>query len=528
MSKVHILVIDDEPSVRQMCVRTLCSRGYRVTETNSGAEAIAYLQDQTCDLLLTDLKMPGMGGLEVCRAVRRFDPELPIVIMTGYGTMESAIEALQVGASEFILKPFRPDELVIPIKHALDKRRLERENARLRALIPLVDLSRVFMSSVDLAVIPKHVVRIAQHETGADNASLMLLTEDGDLAIQAAEGLADEIVAHTRQPADSGIAGYAIAHREPVILQGDAGDDPRFSGHNAREIASAICQPLLYKDQVLGVLNVSRVTEGRPFTRADADLLAVLGSQAAVALENARLFGEIQRAYARLSELDHLKSEFINIASHELRAPLAVLLAYAGLLESQATGEMRDHLDQVLDSAMQLKSTIDEMVSLQRIDTGEAQVRLAEVDLTSVITRVVAEHKPSASRKGLTLVMMVAEDLPCVRADDQVVALVLASLVSNAIKFTPKGGRIELLAAQDGDRVTVAVRDNGVGIAAENLERIFDRFYQVEASLRREHGGIGLGLAIAREMADLSDGRISVESQIGEGSTFYLSLRKAE
>jgi signal transduction histidine kinase/DNA-binding response OmpR family regulator len=524
MTTPRVLVTDDDQAVRAMCGRALRRQGYQVDEAATGEAALASVGTGDYDLLLTDLRMPGMGGLAACQEIRRRDPDLPIVIMTGYGTIESAIEALEIGVSEFLLKPFRPDELVAAVARALTKTRLERENARLKALIPIFDLSRVFMSSVDLQEIPRHVARLARRETGADQASVMLLTGDGHLAIWAAEGLADEVVQQTRQRADEGIAGYAIAQREPVVLHGSLEGDSRFTSHNSQPVGSAICLPLLHKDRVLGVLNVSRSGAEAPFTRGDVDLLSILGSQAAVAIENARLFADRERAYARLSELDHLKSEFINIASHELRAPLAVLLAYATLLEAQATGQMRDHLNQVVESAMRLKSVIDEMVSLQRIDTGQAQVTLAPVDLAPVLRRVAGEHAALAASKQLALSLSLPDDLPLVSADEQVVGLIVGNLVSNAVKFTPEGGAVTVEACQEGGRVLVTVRDTGVGIAAENLERIFERFYQVEESLSREHGGIGLGLAIARAMAELVDGSIHVESELGKGSAFHLSL----
>jgi len=521
----HLLLAEDDVAVRAMCVRALRRAGFEVTETASGEEAIEQLRHQGFDLLLTDLKMPGMGGLATCRAVRERDDELPIVVMTGYGSMESAIEALKIGVSEFILKPFRPDELVNAVQRSLEKGWLKRENARLNALIPLFDLSRAFMSSVDLSAIPAQVIRIARQETQADRASLMLLTAEGDLIIQAADGLDADIVHHTRQPADYGVAGHVLAQREPAVLHGSLRDDPRFGDRVHSDVGSAICLRLLHQDRALGVLNVSREDAGRPFTRADVELLSLLASQAAVALENARLFNERERAYERLAELDTLKSEFINIASDELRAPLAVMLAYASLLEQQATDDMRDLLEQVVDSANQLKSIIDEMVSLRRIDRGDTQVQLDTVDLNEVVPLVVDEHRPIFQAKGINLQVSPSADLAATRADPQVLRLILNSLLSNAHKYTPQGGSVSVEMTQSNGMLTIAVHDTGVGIPPEEQERIFDRFYQVEHSFSREHGGMGLGLAIAQDMAELIDGRIRVESAVDQGSTFSLDLR---
>lgn len=527
MPDARILVADDDESVLTMCVHALERAGHEVVGVESGPEALSRARAQPFDLFVTDLRMPRMTGLEACRALYDLDPDMDMIIMTAFGSMEAAIEALEMEVSEFLLKPFRPSELCAAVERTLAKRQRERENARLRTLIPLLDLSQAFMHSAELTEIPKQVVRIAKEETGASSASVMLL--DGDiLTIHAAEGLPPDVVAETRQRADEGIAGYAIIHREPLVLDGDLKDDPRFRPQEgARQIETAVSLPLIHKNEVLGVLNVSKAEEGSTFTEANVEFLSVLASQAAAAIDNARLFREIQEAYERLEELDRLKSEFISIASHELRAPLTVLLAYATLLEDQAPGSMREHLDQVVDSAVQLKSIIDDMISLQRIDTGEAQMALTDVDVRAALGRALEELEPLANSKEQVIEMSYGSQAT-VRADEQMLVLVLRNLFSNAIKFTPEGGTISLSMEEREKEVIVALSDTGVGIPEDELERIFERFYQVEDALRREHGGIGLGLAIAREMVELMDGRIWAESEAGAGSTFYLALPRGD
>ncbi len=525
MPDTRILVADDDEAVLAMCVHTLERAGYEVVGVKSGSEALSRTRAQPFDLFVTDLKMPRMTGLEACRAIRDLDPDMEMVIMTAFGSMEAAIEALEIGVSEFVLKPFHPHELSAAAECALAKRRRKRENARLRTLVPLLDLSRAFMHSVDLTDIPNRVVRMAKEETQASSASVMLL--DGDvLTIHAAEGLPPEVVAETRQRADEGIAGYAITHREPLVLDGDLEDDARFRCQGGkRQIETAVSLPLIHKNEVLGVLNVSKTEPEATFTEANVEFLSVLASQAAAAIDNARLFREIQDAYERLEELDRLKSEFISIASHELRAPLTVLLAYTTLLEDQAPGSMRESLDRVVGSAVQLKSIIDDMISLQRIDTGEAQMNLTNVDVRSALHRALDDLKPLAKGKE-QVVEMGCTFRANVRADEQMLDLVLRNLFSNAIKFTPEGGTISFSVEQREEEVIIALSDSGMGIPKDELGRIFERFYQVEDALRREHGGIGLGLAIAREMVELMNGRVWAESEVGEGAIFYLALPK--
>ncbi len=527
MANERILVAEDEPDLRRMCIRALELAGFETVGAADGREAIALAKEEHFDALVTDVMMPDIGGLDAFRAIQAIRPDIASVVMTGFGTLETAIEAIRVGVYEFVLKPFRPDELTSAAERALARKRLETENARLSALIPLFDLSKVFMSSVDLKMVPKHIVHIAREEMHADTASLMLLADEHLLRLHSTEG----VFADCPRPGDpaigEGTAGRAISTRQPVSVKGDISDDPwALRTFGAEQVASAASVPLVHMDTALGVLNVARIGEAEPLTELDIEFLTLLASQAAVALANARMFSEIQEAYDRLAELDRLKSEFLNIAAHELRSPLAVILAYATLLEDEATGQMRQHLGQVVQGGMQLKSIIDEMVSLQHIDTGVARAQMADLDLATTVGDVLEDLHLLIQRKKMTTTVDIPSDLPAVRADEQVLHLILGSLVSNAVKFTPERGSIALSAHQEGDRVVVRVTDTGIGIPEEELERVFQRFYQIEPSLRRRHGGIGLGLAIAREMAGLIQAEITAESTVGVGSTFAVHLQR--
>ncbi|MCG2767924.1 MAG: ATP-binding protein [Anaerolineae bacterium] len=523
VAKARILVADDEEDVRELCLRTLRNRGYQVSGVANGLAAIEAVRREPFDLFLTDINMPGMTGLEACRCIRELSPETTSVVITGFGTTELAIEALKAGVGEFIIKPFTPEQLRTAIERALERRQLELENARLRALIPLFELSKAFMTTVDLNALLKRVVRTAVEETNADRCSLMLLDEKrGELRIEAAEGLPAEVVTTARQRIGEGISGWVAEHGEAQIIQGDPGDDPRFRDAPSWEsVETAICLPLKVKDRVIGVLNVAKGPEAESFRQSEVELLSVLGSQAAIAIDNARLFREIQEAYRQVSELDHMKSEFISIAAHELRTPLAVVLAYVTLLEDEISEPLKEHLEVVVDAAMQLKSIIDDMLSLSHIEAGQTRLRLESISIDQAIAVVMAEVAQIADSRGHTVITNLPDDLPTVQADAEKLHLVFSNLLSNAVKFTPEGGRIEISARVEGQDVVISVSDNGIGIPEEAREKIFDRFYQVEESLRREYPGIGLGLSVVKAMVELHEGKIWVESELGEGSTFY-------
>ena len=252
--------------------------------------------------------------------------------------------------------------------------------------------------------------------------------------------------------------------------------------------------------------------------------MSTLAAHAAIAIENARLVTEIQRAYEELSELDQLKSEFVAIASHELQTPLTVILGYASFLKRETTGAASEQVDAVLQSALRLRSLIDDMINLRHIETGEAELELEQLSLNELVTTITAEFASLAEARKQSFNIKLAPQPPMVEADRQKLRLVLANLLSNAVKFTPEGGRIQVEAETKGREVWVSVRDTGIGIPSRERERIFDRFYQVEPSLTRRFEGIGLGLSIAKAMVELHGGRIWMESVEGMGSSFTFAL----
>lgn len=520
----RILVADDEPDVLDLCHRILSSEGYQVEIVHDGYEAVKWARSEHFDLLLTDIRMPGLNGLETAQAIKNFDPEVICVTMTGYSSMDAAIEALKLGVDEFVVKPFTSDELSLAVAKALDKERLRKENVRLRSLIPLFELNKTLISAVNVDDLLQRVLQVTQEETKADHIMLYLADEEGEINLHCQLSL--------RQPPQEGnmetsykIAQYCIKKQVQVIAGRNIISPLSLAGIiDPTHVRSVIANPLLAQNRVIGAIVLLKVSPDHAFAPSDAEFISVLSGQAAIAFENARLFAETQRAYEELKKLDHLKSEFINIAAHELRTPLAILIGYASLMEEESSGSHRDSLEIILRNAMKLRSLIDDMLNLRHLETGQTQIKLAEVNLKEVIEEALADLHPMAESKGHTVRIEMPPTFPTLVTDQQRISLVIVNLLSNAIKFTNNGGQITITAALDGDRAIVSVRDSGVGIPADELSRIFERFYQVEDSLTREHDGIGLGLSIAKGMVELCGGKIWVESTLGVGSTFSFSI----
>lgn len=523
MAEERILVVDDEPDVLRICERVLRGAGYDVRTVNNGFEAVQLASKESFDCLLTDIKMPGMDGLDVAGSIRALKPNLVCVTMTGYSTMDTAIEALRLGIEDFLIKPFTPQDLLAAVARALERERLRRESARLRALLPLFEANRVFMSTTELSRLSEQVINTAIQELGADRAALFL-RED----VQAGSDPETEMrpialrgIDETDLAAWSAYAARAV-HTEtanrPVISPAGAGEAEGFA-------AGSVTASLIYSKQgPSGVLILARDTLSRPFGEADGEFLSVLCSQAGIALENASLFQELRRAYEELKQLDYMKSEFISIAAHELRTPLAILMGYAGILEGMVSSEQKQFASIIVRNAQRLRTLMDEMLNLESLERGASFVRMEAMNLGEIVSEVIRDLRPLADNSRHSISVSLPENEVRLVTDREKFVMVLANLLSNAIKFTPDGGSIEVRAMGQGEVAEISVQDNGVGIAPADQPRVFERFYQVEASLSRKHDGLGLGLSIAKGMIELLGGRIWLESEVGKGTTFHFTV----
>ena len=519
MARERVLVVDDEPDVLQICERILTAEGFSVTTVSNGFEAVQLAGAERFDLLLTDIKMPGMDGLDVAEAARSVNPNLVCVTMTGYSTMDTAIEALKLGVEEFIIKPFSASDLVSAIGRALEKERLRREAARLRALLPLFDAMRTFMSSTDVQEVAQKVVDTAARELRAQRAAIFLWM-DRAVGLRPQEIVALHEVQAADLPAWRELARAALDATSPITF-GRAQPHPALAPLG---VAAALAQAIPSKAGPLGVLVLAHERPDDPFSEGDKEFATLLCSQAGIAIENANLFEELREAYEELRQLDHLKSEFISIAAHELRTPLAILMGYAGILEGLVPPEVKKYASIISRSANKLRTLIDAMLNLDALEKGTSTIRLESFSLAELVEDAVEDLRPLAQSKKQTLqVRLPAHEVRLI-TDREKFNMILTNLLSNAVKFTPEGGTITVSALQTEEGIQVSVADTGPGIPRELWSRIFERFFQAEPSLTRQHEGMGLGLSIARGMVELFGGRIWLESEVGKGSTFFFSL----
>jgi signal transduction histidine kinase len=329
-------------------------------------------------------------------------------------------------------------------------------------------------------------------------------------------------------PIDRSIAGWVVRHRETLVVD-DVSADPRFYTQVDKAIdfqtQSILATPLVFKGKVIGVLEGVNKRAGGRFTHEDTDSLTTLAAQAAIAIENARLLEQVQRAYNDLSQLERLKTDFIRVASHELGTPLTLIMGHVAVLRERAEGEAMQHFDVVVRNAQRMMRIMEDLANLAQLESGDVHPLLQPLDMRELIADVVesAKHAPEA-RQGPAILVELPDDPLILDADWDRIHLALHHLVANALKFTPADGQVQVRARREGNMVEVSVKDTGVGISPEKLDHIWDPFYQAEEPMTRRYKGIGLGLPVARRMVEMHSGRIWCESAPNQGSTFTFRL----
>ena len=301
MAGEKILVVDDEDMIRDLCYHILSAEGYQVTTVPNGAAALEELEKTPVDLLITDIKMPGIDGLELFERIKVRNLDLVTIFITGHGTLDTAIESLMRGVDGFVLKPFTQEELLSAATRAIRGSRLKKENIRLKALIPLFEISKLLVTEIDLAHLFKIITEVLVQEFAVDRVSLMLMDEvSGTLLIRASHGLSSDIARKARRRLGEGVAGLVLKYRKPLIIsEGKHPDQEVMNAINLENMpASSMSVPLIGKNKLFGVLNVSKFS-GSSFTTSDLQIVLILSSQVVTAMENASLYEDLRDNYFR-------------------------------------------------------------------------------------------------------------------------------------------------------------------------------------------------------------------------------------
>jgi signal transduction histidine kinase/DNA-binding response OmpR family regulator len=537
-----ILVVDDEEANLDLLADCLAGEGYtNVSCIGDSREVIAAYHSQQPDLILLDLHMPGLDGFEILRLLGERIPAeeyLPILVLTADVTEATKERALSGGAKDFLTKPLNLSEAVLRIGNLLHTRFLHQEQRRARRNAEeagrratfLADASHVLARSLDhettLSVLCRTIVpRLA------DYCVVDLVREDGTIRRVGAahvdcakESLLRAIV--DNQPAGrwSEYPAYAAltegqraqieevgsgTPQAPVEVVEDPEPPERL---NPR---SVIAVPLMATGLIHGALVLAISESDRRFEPEDLELASELARRAAMTIENARL-------YNHALEATRTRDELLAIVAHDLRNPLSTVTMGSALLLEEATNpRQRNHAELVGRAAERMNRLIEDLLEAARVQNRKLRIEPRAQPPLPVVNEAVAMLRPLAESRSIELIARVGDNLPLVSMDAARVLQVLSNLVGNALKFTPAGGRIEIVCEEVGDEVRFAVVDTGAGIPADQLPHIFGRFWQASD---RDVRGIGLGLSIVRGIVETHGGRVWVESEPGQGTTFFFTL----
>lgn len=405
---------------------------------------------------------------------------------------------------------------------------LERKTEILKQL---AEISTVLTSRLQLDTLLDHIMDVAVSITDSEAASVLLWNSNTrELFFAASTSASAHDLLNKPVPMDS-IAGTILRENRTVMVD-NAKSDPRHYSKLDEEIEfvtrSLLGVPMVYKDRRIGVLEAIN-KRSLPWTEEDVQYLSILAAQAAVAIEDAQMMMELRRANDELHQLEKLKDDFIAIASHELRTPLGVILGYASFLQEESSEEAREHASKVVGSALQLRGIIEDMINLRYLKQKQSDLVRSSLPVQDIL-RDAERDVFSLLDTGLHTLEIIEPPLElCAYADRSRIAMAMTSLLNNAIRFTPQGGRISISSRTEKDEVWIQVSDTGIGLEADQLERIFEEFYQVEDHMIRKYGGLGIGLSITRAIVTAHGGRIWAESPgLGQGSTFTFTLPLAE
>jgi signal transduction histidine kinase/FixJ family two-component response regulator len=486
--ELKILVVDDEKDIREGVERILKRMGYQVFIADRGETALAVLADKTVDLAILDLKMPGMDGMELHQRIRAINDQIIVIIITGYATIETAIEAMKQGAYDFIPKPFEPEHLRIVVRRAHEKLRLKQESERLQA-----ERARTLM------------------DLDTEKSRMRTIVEALPTAV---------VVTNT--------------HGEVVLM------NPAFM--NSLDLDPATLMPgqklCVYVPDDGFCEMVNKLSSGETGGDSPTYELTVSGNKYLMARgqsiinENNECMGAVVTLsnITSLKMLDQLKSEFVAKVTHELRSPLSTIHEQLAMVLKETSGHDTDVDQHLIERAKEkthgLISLIGDLLDLSRIEAGGISHNVQPIQVTDLLSSIVdfLGARTKAKNQRLTFEPS-AEELPVISADPMALESIFGNLIANAINYSPEGGKIIVRAKKAaGGQIEVQVADNGFGIAPKYHGMIFERFYRVKDDNTRFITGTGLGLPIVKGLVDGMNGTITLDSDVGKGTTFTVTL----
>src|SRR5262245_20447840 len=428
------------------------------------------------------------------------------------------------------------DQAVIAIENVRLFKELEARTTELgrsvEELKTLADVGQAVSATLDVDTVLQTIVMRASELAGADGCSIWEYDEvKEEFRPRASLNLEVEQVRATPVRKGEGVVGRLAETRTPIQVaditvagayQGRLRDTILQAGYRA-----LLAVPLLREDHIIGGLVVNRNTPGE-FPAHVIDLLTTFATQSALAIQNARLFQEIEEKSRQLEVANRHKSEFLANMSHELRTPLNAIIGFSEVLVERMFGELNEkqeeYLNDIYSSGRHLLSLINDILDLSKVEAGRMELEMSTFDLPQAVENALTLVRGRAETHGIKLELAVDEQLGDFAGDERKFKQILVNLLSNAVKFTPEGGQVTVRALQQDGMVEVSVADTGIGIAAADQAAVFEEFRQVGTDYARKREGTGLGLALTKKFVELHGGTIRLTSELGQGSTFTFTM----
>lgn len=557
---VRILIVEDKVTDFELAQREIRRAVDSCTfqRVDTRKDFLSALETFQPDIVLSDYKMPSFDGMEALKLLQQHAPLIPIILWTGSLSEDIAVESMKAGANNYVIKE-NIRRLGPAVIHALEERRmlLERKTAEERIqrqieyLTALRTIDVALITSFDLHVILDVVLQQILAQMGADASAVLLVGADSiTMEYSASRGFRARTIQHAQLKLNEGYAGRATAERRTIHVMDSLGtgsilaNAPYLAG---QEFVDYYGIPLIVKGEVKGILEVYHRAPLN-LSSEQLDFMETLAGQAAIAIDNSQLLQNLQHSNAQLElrvvertaelnrtnrELEHAnraKDEFLATMSHELRTPLNSILGLSETLLEQRqeplSEQQQKSLEIIATSGRHLLDLINDVLDLSKIEAGKFDYYPQVIEVNALCQSSLAFIRGQATRKSIDVRYEEDKTVEKIHADPRRLKQVLVNLLTNAVKFTPDNGVVTLQVRSDANRdlIQFSVIDTGIGIAREDLNKLFQPFSQVDSSLTREYEGTGLGLALVQRLTDLHGGSVEVDSKPGIGSRFTVNI----
>ncbi len=392
----------------------------------------------------------------------------------------------------------------------------------------LLETLRALSAESDSQAILQSTVSVARELTNSEIASILKYDEaDEHLHFVATPFFHRETIQNVRVPLEESIAGWVYQNARKLVIQDVQKDQRFYSAVDQKanfQTHSILAIPLLVKGKPVGVLEAINKTSRAHYNGEDVFILETLASHIALIVENMTLAQNVSQMQAATDHLDQMKKDFIAIASHELRTPLGLILGHATFLREVVPENHYEQLDIIIKNGGKLKTIIENLSNIENFQSGAARIRMARFSLPELVAKTTQSFQPKAKEKKIDLSLDTEGADFFIEGDEEKIEIAIRNLLKNALSFTAEDGHILVTVEKGQNYVKFTIIDNGIGIPNEDLSQVFERFYQVESHLTRQHGGMGLGLSVAKVMIELHGGKIWAENMPEKGSLFAFLL----